>query len=325
MPDDIGHNFAKSLVRGGGWCREPVITSSNDWYGTMKVARFSHGGSTRLGIVDGDEIVDVGGADPSLPTDLGAVLAAGMLDQVRASQRAARRFALSTVRLEAPIVQPPEFIAIGLNYAAHVAESAAGATRPKMPMVFNKQSTCVTGPFDPIEVPRIAPEKIDYEGELGVVIGRRCRSVPAERAHEVVAGYLVVNDVSVRDWQHASPTFTMGKSWDTHGPIGPWMITADELTDPHNLRVRTWVDGQLRQDGNTSQMITNCWELIAFLSTAFTLLPGTIIATGTPSGVGYAMDPPGLLSAGMTVRIEIDGVGVIENPVVDEPVRSPLL
>ena len=186
--------------------------------------------------------------------------------------------------------------------------------------MFNKQITCVTGPFDPIEIPTAAPTMVDYEGELGVVIGTRCRAVSADRASEVVAGYLVVNDVSVRDWQRATPTMTMGKSWDTHGPIGPWLVTADEIADPHDLRVRTWVDDELRQDASTAAMINNCWELIEHLSTAFTLLPGTIISTGTPSGVGIAMKPPGLLRAGQTVRIEIDGIGTIENPVVAQPV-----
>jgi 2-keto-4-pentenoate hydratase/2-oxohepta-3-ene-1,7-dioic acid hydratase in catechol pathway len=285
----------------------------------MKIARFTHDGYTRLGVVDGDQIADVGSADPGLATDLGAVLEAGELARIRAAVANAALLDLSAVTLEATIVRPPEFIAIGLNYAAHVAESKMGSTKPKVPMVFNKMSTCITGPHDPIHVPRAAPDNIDYEGELGVVIGTKCRAVSVEDAHTVVAGYVIVNDVSVRDWQHASPTFTMGKSWDTHGPIGPWMVTADELTDPHNLSVRTWVDGDLRQDGNTNQMITNCWELIAHLSTAFTLLPGTIIATGTPAGVGYAMDPQGLLKHGMNVRIEIEGIGAIDNPVINEP------
>lgn len=131
---------------------------------------------------------------------------------------------------------------------------------------------------------------------------------------------MIVNDVSVRDWQRASPTMTMGKSWDTHGPIGPWLVTDDEIDDPQDLRIRTWVDDELRQDGSTSQMILDCWELIAHLSTAFTLLPGTIIATGTPAGVGVAMDPPAMLHAGSRVRIEIDGIGSIDNPVIDQPI-----
>lgn len=287
----------------------------------MRVARFTHQGSTRLGVVEGDELADCGAADATLPTDLGALLEAGGLGRLAPLVATAPRLALDAVRLEAPIARPPEFLAIGLNYAMHVAET--GRERPAAPVVFNKQSTCVTGPFDPIEIPTVAPSKVDYEGELGVVIGRRCRSVPADRAHEVVAGYLVVNDVSVRDWQRATPTMTMGKSWDTHGPIGPWLVTADEVPDPHALRIRTWVDDELRQDDTTAAMLNDCWQLIAHLSTAFTLLPGTIIATGTPAGVGIAMDPPGVLRAGQRVRITIDGIGTIDNPVVPQPATGP--
>jgi 2-keto-4-pentenoate hydratase/2-oxohepta-3-ene-1,7-dioic acid hydratase in catechol pathway len=284
----------------------------------MKIARFTHDGRTRLGVVDGDEMIDVGSADPELPSDVGILLEQKAIDRVRGAVDAASRFPLSDVHLEAPIARPPAILAVGLNYADHVSEG--GREVPKAPVVFNKQSTCVNGPYDPIHIPRAAPTMVDYEGELGVVIGTRCRAVPRERASEVVAGYLVVDDVSVRDWQRASPTMTMGKSWDTHGPMGPWLVTADEIPDPHDLRVRTWVDGELRQDARTSMLIHDIWSLIAHLSTAFTLLPGTIIATGTPGGVGIWMDPPGTLRAGQTVRIEVEKVGVIENPVIDEPV-----
>ena len=280
----------------------------------MKIARFTEGGHTRLGIVDGDEVIDVGSADPSLPTDLGPLLADGTIARVAAQRGSAARLSLSSVRLEAPIALPPNFLAIGLNYADHVTES--GMSKPDMPVVFNKQISCVTGPFDPIEVPTVAPTLVDYEGELGVVIGSRCRNVSVDDAPGVVAGYVIVNDVSVRDWQRASPTMTMGKSWDTHGPIGPWLVTADEIPDPHDLRIRTWVNDEVRQDASTKLMITNCWELIAFLSTAFTLLPGTIIATGTPAGVGFVMKPPRCLDPGMRVRIEIEGIGTIDNPVI---------
>jgi 2-keto-4-pentenoate hydratase/2-oxohepta-3-ene-1,7-dioic acid hydratase in catechol pathway len=280
----------------------------------MRIARFTHAGRTRLGLVEGDDVLDIGSADPSLPADVGPVLAAGELGRVARAGVGATRLALGDVRLEAPIALPPAVLAIGLNYAAHVAES--GMRKPDMPVVFNKQSTCITGPYDPIEIPTVAPSKVDYEGELGVVIGTRCRNVPVAEARSVVAGYVVVNDVSVRDWQMATPTMTMGKSWDTHGPTGPWLVTADEIDDPHHLNIRTWVDDELRQDASTELMITNCWELIAFLSTAFTLLPGTIIATGTPAGVGFVMDPPRCLAPGMRVRVEIDGIGVIDNPVV---------
>ncbi|MEP7203009.1 MAG: fumarylacetoacetate hydrolase family protein [Ilumatobacteraceae bacterium] len=285
----------------------------------MKIARFTEGGRTRLGIVatDTDEIIDVGAADSSLPTDLGQLLATGALADVGRAASSASRIALSAVQLEAPIAQPPTFLAIGLNYADHVAES--GMEKPIAPVVFNKQVTCVVGPGAGIEVPTIAPKWVDYEGELGVVIGTRCRNVSIDDAPSVVAGYLIVNDVSVRDWQRATPTMTMGKSWDTHGPIGPWFVSADEVGDPHDLTIKTWVDGDLRQDASTKQMITNCWELIAHLSTAFTLLPGTIIATGTPAGVGFVMNPPRCLNAGSTVRIEIDKLGFLENPVIAQP------
>jgi 2-keto-4-pentenoate hydratase/2-oxohepta-3-ene-1,7-dioic acid hydratase in catechol pathway len=229
----------------------------------------------------------------------------------------APRLALSAVTLEAPIAQPPTFLAIGLNYADHVAES--GMPKPAAPVVFNKQVTCVVGPGAGIEVPTVAPDWVDYEGELGIVIGTRCRNVAIDDAASVIAGYLIVNDVSVRDWQRATPTMTMGKSWDTHGPTGPWLVTADEVGDPHDLGIRTWVDGELRQNASTKQMITNCWELIAHISTAFTLLPGTIIATGTPAGVGFVMNPPRCLKPGSTVRIEIDKLGVLENPVIAQP------
>lgn len=190
-------------------------------------------------------------------------------------------------------------------------------------MYFNKQSTCVTGPYDPIEVPAVS-DQVDDEGELGVVIGRRCRHVPADEAAAVVAGYLVVDDVSVRDWQMASPTMTLGKSFDTHGPIGPWLVTADEIVDPHALRLRTWVSGELRQDASTGQMIHSIWRQIELLSTVCTLEPGDIISTGTSAGVGMARAPQAWLRTGDVVRVEIDGIGAVENPVVDEPARTPI-
>lgn len=286
----------------------------------MKIARFTEGGRTRLGIVtiDTGEVIDVGSADTTLPTDVGHLLAGDGLVALARTAATAPRLPLTAVQLEAPIAQPPTFLAIGLNYADHVAES--GSKRPEgVPVVFNKQVTCVVGPGAAIEVPSVAPDWVDYEGELGIVIGTRCRNVSVDEAPSVVAGYLIVNDVSVRDWQRATPTMTMGKSWDTHGPIGPWLVSADEVGDPHDLSIRTLVDDEVRQDASTKQMITNCWEIIAHISTAFTLLPGTIIATGTPAGVGFAMKPPRCLKPGSVVRIEIDKLGVLENPVIAQP------
>ena len=148
------------------------------------------------------------------------------------------------------------------------------------------------------------------------MIGRFAKRVSETDAASYVFGYLVANDVSARDWQFHTPTFTMGKSFDTHGPIGPWIVTADEIADPHNLRVRTWVNGELRQDNTTANMIHNLWEQIAYLSTAFTLDSGDLLATGTPEGVGVAMDPPVFLKPGDIVRCEVEGIGAIENGVV---------
>ncbi len=284
----------------------------------MKLATFTSGGSTRIGAVEGDEIVDLSRAAPDLPRDM-----LGLLEGGRAALLAAHaalgpgpRLPLTRVRLEAPIARPPKFLGVGLNYADHVAES--GVEPPQHPTIFNKQSTCVVGPTDAIHVPR-ASHVVDYEGELGFVIGRRCRHVSRDDAPDAIAGYLVVNDVSVRDWQLRVPTWTMGKSFDTHGPIGPWIATSDELPDPHQLRLRTWVNGELRQESNTKELIFDCFALVEHLSTAFTLEPGDVIATGTPAGVGIGMQPPQLLRAGDSVRIEVEGIGAIENPVIDEP------
>ena len=173
----------------------------------------------------------------------------------------------------------------------------------------------MNGPFDPIVIPEVSVQ-VDYEGELGMVIGRHARRVAAADAPAYVAGYLVVNDVSVRDWQAKSPTMTLGKSFDTHGPIGPWLVTADEVADPHALRVRTWVSGELMQDATTAEMIWSCWQQIEVLSTACTLEPGDIISTGTPAGVGAARTPQRWLRAGDVVRVEVEGIGTIENPVI---------
>lgn len=284
----------------------------------MKLATFTHEGATRIGAVLGDEIVDLAAAAPTLPRDMLGLLEAGpkALSAARAALGGGFRIPLADVRLEAPIARPPKFLAVGLNYADHVAE--AGIEIPKLPTIFNKQSTCVVGPGAGVHVPR-ASHVLDYEGELGFVIGRRCRHVPKERAADVIAGYLIVNDVTVRDWQLRIPTWTMGKSFDTHGPIGPWIVTGDELPDPHGLRLRTFVNDELRQDSNTKELIFDCFTLVEHLSTAFTLEPGDIVATGTPSGVGIAMKPPRILKAGDVVRVEIEGIGSLENPVIDEP------
>jgi 2-keto-4-pentenoate hydratase/2-oxohepta-3-ene-1,7-dioic acid hydratase in catechol pathway len=288
----------------------------------MRLATFTHDGATRIGVVIDDSIVDLAAATPELPRDMIAFLAAGgnALERARnAAKDSAKRLALASVKLEAPIKRPPEFLAIGLNYADHVAESQM--KKPEFPMFFNKQSSCVTGPGDPIHLPRVSTA-LDYEGELGFVIGRRCRHVPHDRAHEVIAGYVIVNDVSVRDWQRRAQTMTLGKSFDTHGPVGPWIVTPDEVGDPHKLDLRTFVNDEQRQHSNTSNLIFDCYAQVETLSTVFTLLPGTIISTGTPGGVAAAMKPPKWLKAGDVVRIEIEKIGKLENRVIDEPAST---
>ena len=285
----------------------------------MRLLTFTESGRTRIGVVVGDEIVDLAAAAPDLPTEMARFLAAGptALDAARsAAEGTQRRLALADVRFEAPVLRPSKFLGIGLNYTDHIEEM--GRELPEFPLVFNKQTSCVSAHRDPIHVPR-ASTAVDYEGELAFVIGKRCRHVSEDRAHEVIGGYMIVNDVSVRDWQARSPTMTLGKSWDTHGPCGPWLVTPDEIGDPHSLGLETYVDGDLRQQSNTKYLLFNCFNLVATLSTVSTLEPGDVVTTGTPSGVGLAMSPPGFLKPGQTVRIEIDRIGTLENPVIEEP------
>ena len=281
----------------------------------MRVCRFEHaqpGQAVRVagGVVDGDEVVDLGTVDP-------ITLLANGVDALAASVRAGTtRHPLADVRLLAPVPHPSKFLAIGINYADHIRET--GRDAPTFPIFFNKQVSCITGPYDPIVIPRVSSD-VDYEGELGIVIGRECRNVPAEHALDHVAGFLVINDVTVRDWQYKSPTWTLGKSFDTHGPTGPWIVTPDEVGDPQDLRLRTLLNGEVMQDESTAEMVFDCAAQIETLSTACTLIPGDLISTGTPSGVGFVRQPPVFLRDGDVVRIEIDGLGAIENPVVHAP------
>ena len=291
----------------------------------MKLATFSHSGSTRIGVAAGgadEQLVDLAAAAPELPTEMCAFLAAGepALEAARAALASAgARLPLAGVHLEAPILRPPKILAVGMNYRDHIEEAKAGGMKiPEHPVIFNKQSTSVHPPGEPFHLPR-ASQLLDYEGELAFVVGKRCRHVSREGAEAVIAGYTIVNDVSVRDWQLRTPTFTMGKSFDTHCPMGPWIVTADEFGDPHSHDLKTWVNGELRQSSNTKNLVFDCFTLVEHLSTAFTLEPGDLVATGTPGGVGIAMKPPRFLVAGDVVRIAIDGIGVLENGVIAEP------
>ena len=282
----------------------------------MRLLRFEEGGTHRLGALTDDGVVVLDALRDEHP-DMRAIVAAGDPALARAAAAVAARCdvrPLESLRLLAPIERPGKYLAIGMNYGKHLEEAdKLGVARSAHQTWFNKQTTCLAGPFDDID-PGVT-EKLDYEVELGLVIGRPAKSVSEADAPGHVFGWFVADDVSARDWQFHSPTFTLGKSFDTHGPIGPWITTADEVADPHALRLRSWVNGELRQDSDTSQMIHNVWKQIAYLSTAFTLESGDLIATGTPEGVGVGMEPPRFLQPGDVVRCEVEGLGAIENTV----------
>ncbi|MEA2625060.1 MAG: hypothetical protein QOD06_1105 [Candidatus Binatota bacterium] len=273
------------------------------------------GGDRLLGLVDGDRVTKLSGRIPGLPNDMiGLITSWSELARKVEAATGATDYRLSDVALLAPVPRPGKIFGIGLNYADHVAE--AGMKQPEHQLWFAKAATAVTGPYDPIERP-IVSTALDYEAELVFVVGTRCRHVPVERADAAIFGYAAGNDVSVRDWQMRSGQFTIGKSFDTHAPFGPFLVTPDEI-DPRNLGIRTFVNGEKRQDSNTRNLIYDCAAQVAHLSQAMTLEPGDVIFTGTPGGVGVAMKPPRFLVPGDSVRIEIDGIGFIENPVVDE-------
>jgi len=281
----------------------------------MKLCRFEESGAIRLGKIVSDAVVDLSGL-PGVGRSMRSLI--GALPQLRDALETARgpEFGLDAVRLAAPIIDPQKYLAIGMNYKAHADEAAAaGIPIPKSQLWFNKQVSCISGPHDPIELPKVS-DKVDYEAELAFVIGTRCRHVTAAQARGVIAGYLVANDVTARDWQFRSPTYTLGKSFDTHGPIGPWITTDDEIADPHALTMRLTVNGEERQRTSTGDMIYNIADQIAYLSTVMTLLPGDLIITGTPSGVGIASGR--FLAPGDVVRVEITGLGAIENRFVAE-------
>jgi 2-keto-4-pentenoate hydratase/2-oxohepta-3-ene-1,7-dioic acid hydratase in catechol pathway len=281
----------------------------------MKLARFTENGTTRIGKVEGSRIVDLSGV-----TGAGSSMRALLerLPELRPALEACEGpgFALADVRLETPIVDPQKFLALGMNYQAHADEAAAaGIKTPSSQLWFNKQVSCIVGPSDDV-VRYAVSDELDYEAELAYVIGRKCRDVKAADAHSVIAGYLVCNDVSVRDWQHRAPTYTLGKSFDTHGPIGPWITTSDEIPNPEDLEIKLTVDGVVRQHARTNDLIYGIAAQIEYLTTVMTLYPGDVIATGTPSGVA-AVDR-NWLKPGQVCRVEIEGLGVLENRIVQQ-------
>ena len=293
----------------------------------MRLARYRPpGGRDRLGVVVGQppagapgpvEMADVTGLVPGarLPLHLARLLMAGGAPEVRRAVRAAPRTAVEPAWLLAPVPRPGAFVGIGYNYRAHAEEVGARTGAGEFPLFFHKHPACVAGPRDPVPLPE-GCERLDYEGELALVVGRACRDVPAARALEVVAGWLACDDVSARDWQGQSPTVTLGKSHEGFGPLGPWLVTPDELGDPGDLAVRTAVNGVLRQDGRTSAMVHDVPSQLAVLSSRCTLQPGDVLTTGSPSGSAQGMAEPAWLAPGDVVRVEVEGIGALENEVV---------
>ena len=289
----------------------------------MRLITFRNENKIGIGSLKGDQVIPFS-QSAEIPEDMLSFLQEGEGAITKANDICSNPeeiIALKEVNILSPISRPPKIIAIGLNYADHLEEiRAAGRNMdtPEVPMIFNKQSLSANGPYDEIHKP-VVSDKLDYEGELTIVIGQNCRHVSKDDAHKVIAGYTIANDVSVRDWQMRVPTFTIGKSFDTHCPFGPAIVTKDEIADPHDLHLKTEVNGELRQESNTKHLIFNCFELIEHLSTAFTLEAGDLILTGTPSGVGVVENK--FLKANDVVKVTINKLGYIENKVVNEVLK----
>ena len=267
--------------------------------------------ATRAGLVVDDQVylTDASDVQDLLPDLAAAAAHAGQTLPVPYDPAA----------LLAPILKPRKILAIGLNYAAHVEESVSFIknTAPSVQKWFNKQATAANGPYSPVHLP-VVSEQLDYEAEIVAIIGKTGRHVPEARALELVAGYCCGCDYSVRDWQRASQTMMMGKGFDTHAPFGPYLVTPDEIEDFGAMQVTSSVNGEQRQVGHARDMIFSLSQQITHLTAAFTLEPGDVIFTGTPAGVGAGFDPPKWLKAGDRVRISVDGLGFIENEIVQE-------
>ena len=283
----------------------------------MRFVTIQREGYTEPGVLLDGEVIAIRGAGfDHLTSVLGG--GADAMDRVQrwlGKPPGGSRFDEDKVKLAAPVPRPPKIICIGLNYRDHAIES--NLPIPETPTMFAKFPTAVIGPGVPIVLPK-ASTKPDYEAELGVVIGKGGRHIPEARWREHVFGYTIVNDVSARDFQMATSQWMIGKTFDTFCPMGPAIVTADEIDDPHNLAISLELSGEILQNSNTKNLIFNVPKLIAYLSSVFTLEPGDVIATGTPGGVGFARTPPRYLKAGDQVRVRIEGLGELYNPVVAE-------
>ena len=285
----------------------------------MKLVTFSHQGAVQPGAVSGASVIGL--KDAGFP-DVISILGGGASALTAAAHAVAGgrpSFDLSAVKLLAPVPRPPKLICIGLNYRDHAIESKMEI--PSVPTVFSKYSTSVIGPGDKIVLPRNS-EKPDYEAEFAFVIGKGGRHIAKDRWQEHVAGYTIVNDVSARDFQMATSQWMMGKTFDTFAPMGPWIVTADEITDPHALDISMTINGQVLQKSNTKELIFRIPDLVSYLSSVFTLEPGDVISTGTPSGVGFSQKPPRWLRPGDDVVVAVSGIGELRNTCVAEAAGS---
>jgi 2-keto-4-pentenoate hydratase/2-oxohepta-3-ene-1,7-dioic acid hydratase in catechol pathway len=283
----------------------------------MRFVTLQRDGYAEPGVLLGGELIGIGGAgfDSVLSVIAGG---ADAMDRVRRwlkNPPPGEPFHPARTRLAAPVPRPPKIVCIGLNYRDHAAES--NLPIPETPTVFAKFQTAVTGHRHPIVLPKNSV-KPDYEAEFAVVIGPGGRHIPEERWREHVFGYTIANDVSARDFQMATTQWMIGKTFDTFAPIGPAIVTADEIEDPHNLDISLTLSGEVMQSSNTRHLIFGVPKLIAFLSSVFTLEPGDIISTGTPGGVGFARKPPRWLKPGDEVVVRVEGLGELVNPVVAE-------
>ncbi len=285
----------------------------------MRLATIQTPAGPRAAVVQGDAYVDLHATDPALPGSVRQLLEAGPAALKAAGAAAAKtgavRHRADQVKVLPPVPDPHKIVCLGLNYRDHAMET--GAPIPKEPVLFSKYATALIGFDEPIVLPPVSQE-VDYEAELVIVVGRRGRHLKAENAQGYVAGYTIGHDVSARDWQLKKDQrqWMVGKTFDTFAPTGPFLVTADEVPDPHALAIRLRLNGQTMQDSNTRQMIFPVGTVLAYLSQVFTLEPGDLIFTGTPPGVGIARKPPVYLKAGDVVEVEIEGLGVLRNPVV---------
>ncbi len=282
----------------------------------MRLMMFQDAGKEQLGVVDGADVVAVSG--DGVPADLLGVIEGGAaaLEAVQGAVAAGKRHKLDAVKPALPIARPPKMICIGLNYALHAKEG--GHDIPTYPSVFLRMTSSLIAAEADVIRPKVS-EQLDYECELAIVIGKGGRHISEADALDHVFGYTLFNDVSVRDFQRKTAQWTPGKNFDGTGPLGPVIVTADELPPgASGLRITTRVNGNTMQDSNTSDMIFSTQRIVAVLSEFMTLEPGDIIATGTPSGVAHARKPPAWMKAGDVVEVEVEGIGVLRNPIVDE-------